>query len=165
MKRCFFALSWLIMLTVVISCGKQETRESKTLGIKTIGIEQLRHASWVLKQHRANAEYYRTEMKRRKIKRCRPLSYEPDRTSSYWLFTIMVDNRDAFVRWMTDAGIQVSQVHSRCDTHSCFKEFSSGYLPGVDQFTEHQVSIPVHWALTEHEKRYIMLKMEEFERV
>jgi perosamine synthetase len=51
-------------------------------------------------------------------------------------------------------GIAVSQVHARNDTHTTFKVFQLD-LPGVTKFVERQVSIPVHWKITEEERAYI----------
>jgi dTDP-4-amino-4,6-dideoxygalactose transaminase len=132
----------------------------------TIGIEQLNHVGNVLKRHRENAEYFNYELKRRKIKKIKPLGYEEDRLSSYWLYTVLASDREGFVKFMTDAGIQVSQVHSRNDKHSCFKEFlPKNNLPGMDEFSSKQCSIPVHSALTSQDKNFIMNKIEEYQRL
>lgn len=130
----------------------------------TIGLEQLNHVRGVLVKHLENAEYYNAELKNRNIKRCKPLDYENDRLSSYWLYTILVDDRDAFREFMKKNGIAASAVHSRNDTHSCFAKYNIQDLPGVDEFSAHQACIPVGWWVTEEDRKYIMDKIEEFER-
>ena len=118
----------------------------------TIGLEQLKHVSEVLRQHRENALYYRERLKG--LPKLKLLSYQSDREGSYWLFTVRVQDRLHFMQEMQNAGIVVSQVHARNDTHTMFSEFQR-VLPGVDQFTEEQVSIPVGWWLTAEQREYI----------
>jgi len=131
----------------------------------TIGLEQLNHVREILIKHLSNAEYYDGEFRARNLKRCKPLEYENDRLSSYWLYTILVDDREAFREFMASKGIAVSAVHSRNDTHSCFTKFKTDELPGVDEFSKHQVSIPVGWWVTEEDREQIMSTIEEFDHV
>lgn len=131
----------------------------------TIGLEQLKHVQKILIKHMDNAQYYNEELERRGIKRCQPLDYKDDRISSYWLYTMLVDDREAFRKFMNANGIAASAVHSRNDTHSCFKKYRIQELPGVDEFSAHQVSIPVGWWVTEDDRKYIMDKVEEFDRL
>jgi len=131
----------------------------------TIGIVQMQYLSGIIDQHRRNAAYYDGEFKVRKIKRCKPLKYKDDRLSSYWLYTILADDRDGLIKFMRDNGIGVSRAHTRNDTHTCFKKFRKGNLPGVDYFDSHQIAIPVGWWLSEKDKKYIIDKIEEFDHV
>jgi dTDP-4-amino-4,6-dideoxygalactose transaminase len=64
---------------------------------------------------------------------------------------------------MKKAGITVSQVHARNDMHTMFKDFRTD-LPGVDEFTSEQVSIPVGWWLTEKDMTHIINTILEYER-
>lgn len=107
-----------------------------------IGLAQLPHVSKILSIHRRNAEYYQDKLKG--LKNVKLLSYKTDRLSSYWLFTILVRDRDAFVPWMAERGIMASKVHVRNDIHRAFGE-SKATLPGVDLFFSNQVSVPVGW--------------------
>jgi len=76
MKRYVLILSWLVLLIVIISCGKQDTREMKTPTMRTISIEQLRDkiaGGWAGKmigvsygaptEFRARGETYEKEIK------------------------------------------------------------------------------------------------------
>jgi len=131
----------------------------------TIGLEQLKYLDGILEAHRKNAAYYDVEFRMRQIKRCKPLKYENDRLSSYWLYTLLVDNRNEFIKFMRDNGVGVSRAHTRNDIHTCFEKFRRDDLLGVDYFDSHQVAIPVHWALKEEEKEFIMDKIKEFDHV
>lgn len=129
----------------------------------TIGIEQLKLAPTVLRKQRANAAFYRRELADRGIKTVESLAYEDDRVSSDWLFTLLTDRRDKFMTHMMKAGVQISQVHRRNDLHSCLRDFKRDDLPGVNEFTARQCVVPVHWALTEDDRGWIMDRIEEFD--
>jgi dTDP-4-amino-4,6-dideoxygalactose transaminase len=117
-----------------------------------IGIEQMNFAQDIIDKHRANAAYYNERLK--DCKGVQLLNYKDDRVSSYWLYTIKVEKRLEFMQAMKDKNIVVSQVHARNDKHSVFKDFRCE-LPGVEAFTEKQVSIPVGWWLSKDEIKYI----------
>lgn len=118
----------------------------------TIGIEQLKYVGEVLAKHRANAAYY--DIRFQGLKRLTLPRYQSNRLSSYWLYTILVEDRKDFMTRMKEAKITVSQVHARNDKHTMMREFQCA-LPGVDSFAERQVSIPVGWWLTEEQREYI----------
>lgn len=115
----------------------------------TIGIEQLKYVAENLARNYYNAVRYDGVLGNKKLK------YKTDRTSSYWLYTIRVKNRDAFMLRMEEAKIMTSKVHARNDLHSCFAK-SKIHLPGVDEFCKEYVSIPVGWWLTEYDVNYII---------
>jgi len=118
----------------------------------TIGLEQLRHVDRILARHRANAAYYNAELAG--LSGAGLLETKSDRSSSYWLYTILVEDRADFMKQMNEAKITVSQVHSRNDKHTMMREFQRN-RPGVDAFSEKNVSIPVGWWLSDEERAYI----------
>mgnify|MGYP001620174058 CR=1 FL=1 len=115
----------------------------------TIGLEQLKYAPKILQAHRDNAAYYVKRFKG--LPGLQLLDYRPDRQSAYWLFTMTVRDQAGFMRHMQEAGVAVSRVHARNDTHTMFREFVCP-LPGVDSFDRNQVSIPVGWWLSEADR-------------
>lgn len=125
----------------------------------TIGLEQIKHVGTILRKHRDNAAYYRDRLDG--LRGLTLLNYEDDRESSYWIFTIRVRRRAEFMQAMKEAKIVVSQVHSRNDTHTTFRDFRA-HLPGVDEFCEEQVSIPVGWWLTEQQREHIANAVIDF---
>ncbi len=124
-----------------------------------IGLEQLKYVGKTIEKHRANAAQYDEAFK--DTKAVRPLKYKNDRSSAHWLYTIRVENRRKFVEYMKEAGVTVSQVHARNDNHTMFKDFKSE-LPGVDEFTSEQVSIPVGWWLTPEDLQHIINTILEY---
>jgi len=129
----------------------------------TIGIEQLKQVRSVLTDHRINAYYYDSEFETRHIRHAKPLNYDDANLSSYWLYTILVDDRPSFMEWMTQKGIQVSRVHARNDRHTCFKDARNKELPGVDEFDKKHVCIPVGWWLTIEDREYIVDCIERWD--
>lgn len=126
----------------------------------TIGLEQLKYVGKTIEKYRANAARYDNAFQN--LKAVQPLRYKNDRSSAHWLYTMRVKNRQRFMEHMKAAGITVSQVHARNDTHTAFKDFKCD-LPGVDEFVSEQVSIPVGWWLTEKDVSYICKTVIEYD--
>lgn len=130
----------------------------------TIGIEQMKYIDVTLLRHRLNAFYYNNEFHIRNIKTVHPLQYHRDRLSTYWLYTVRADDRDGFVKWMNEHGVQTSRVHQRNDIHTYAKEFRAD-LPGVDEFNDHQCSVPCGWWVSQDERETIMDAIEAWDHV
>lgn len=128
----------------------------------TIGLEQLKYVDGILAKHRSNAAFYDGRLNSLG-KRVKLLRYEKDRVSSYWIYTTRVDDREAFQEYMKTQDIMVSQVHVRNDIHTAFKAFRRN-LPGVDEFTREQVSIPVGWWISDEDREKIAKAVEEWSR-
>lgn len=105
----------------------------------TIGRENLKHTEEILLKNRDNAAFYRKLIPKQVL-----LCENPGYVSSYWLFTIKVPQVAAFISYMENKGIMVSQVHRRNDTHPVVSAFARS-LPGVDAFVRGMVCIPVGW--------------------
>jgi dTDP-4-amino-4,6-dideoxygalactose transaminase len=126
-----------------------------------IGIEQLKYVGSTLQKHRDNAARYNDAFAG--LAAVRTLKYNQDRLSSYWLYTIRVKDRPAFVQHMKQNGITVSQVHVRNDLHTMCSD-SRTDLPGVDEFVAEQVSIPVGWWLGKEELDRIIKVVADYDR-
>ena len=127
----------------------------------TIGIEQLKYLDEIIKKHSYNAGKYNTAFK--DLKTVKILKHKDDRSSAYWLYTIRVKDRPNFMKYMRAKGVTVSQVHVRNDGYTMFKDFKTE-LPGVDEFTSEQVSIPVGWWLTEKDLTSIINAITKYDR-
>lgn len=73
---------------------------------------------------------------------------------SYWLYTIKVENRDGFIKKMTENDIQVSTVDMRMDNYSVFGK--KEYLYNQEKFEEQQISIPCTYSMTDEEQTKII---------
>jgi dTDP-4-amino-4,6-dideoxygalactose transaminase len=82
--------------------------------------------------------------------------------SSWWLFTIQVENPYAFADAMSERKIMCSPAHSRNDVMSAFKQAKvPAPMPGLDSFSKHQISIPVGWWLKAPDLAHIAQAVEE----
>jgi dTDP-4-amino-4,6-dideoxygalactose transaminase len=119
----------------------------------TVGIENLKHADELIKKHQANAAYYDKHLK--DIKGVTLLDRHEGHESAFWIYTMLVDDREGFYKWMKKCNIVVSQVHERNDKHTAVKEFRSN-LPTLDKTIGKIVSIPVGWWVTKEQREYIV---------
>ena len=112
----------------------------------TIGLANLPMAEWVVMRHRQNAEALDDA-----LSSVPGITLPPrDPGSSWWVYCVQVDDPVGFMAYLDAAGIASNPVHARNDKHRAF-QFPSGPLPGVDQFSSHEVAIPVGWWLTEED--------------
>lgn len=118
-----------------------------------IGINNLKDMPGILSKHINNGQYYDQHLKN--IPRLQLLRKNLDRVSAYWIYTVLVEDRQMFMNKMYEAGIMTSQVHNRIDKHTMCAEFATD-LPEVDYFNEHQVNIPCGWWVTPQEREHII---------
>jgi dTDP-4-amino-4,6-dideoxygalactose transaminase len=69
-----------------------------------------------------------------------------DRTSSFHLFPVLVENREAFIAKLKDAGIGVGVHYRRNDEYPMYRKSN---LPGAEWFSSRVVSLPMHMCLTD----------------
>ena len=119
----------------------------------TVGIENLKHFKDIVGKHRENAKFYDEHLS--DVKGLTLLKREKGFDSAFWIYSMLVDDRDGFYKWMDECGISVSQVHERNDKHTCVQEFKTA-LPSLDKTIGKIVSIPVGWWVTEEQRQYIV---------
>lgn len=127
----------------------------------TIGIEQLKYVEKNLASARDNAKFY--DLTLAGLKHVRLLRYAGDRLSSYWLYSIRVSNLDGLQDYLAARGIMASKVHVRNDLHTAFRTFRCN-LPGVDEFSREQISIPVGWWVTPEDRTRIAQAVTDWDR-
>jgi dTDP-4-amino-4,6-dideoxygalactose transaminase len=119
----------------------------------TVGIENLKDAEWIIGKHRDNAKFYDQHLKG--VNGVTLLDRHTGHDSAFWIYSMLVENRDGFYKHMKECGIVVSQVHERNDKHTCVREFRS-HLPNLEKTIGKVVSIPVGWWVTEEQRQYIV---------
>lgn len=124
----------------------------------TIGIENLKHANTIINKHKDNAKYYDDNLKN--IPGVSLLKRENGFDSSFWIYSILVENRDGFYAKMKESGIMVSQVHERNDKHTAVRNFKS-LLPTLDKTVNKICAIPVGWWVTKEDREYIVKSIKE----
>ena len=118
----------------------------------TVGIENLKHAKDIITKHQNNALFYDKELSN--TPGVTLLDRQEGHDSAFWIYSMLVENRDGFYRWMDECKITVSQVHERNDKHTCVKEYRSA-LPALDKTIGKIVSIPVGWWIGPEQREYI----------
>jgi dTDP-4-amino-4,6-dideoxygalactose transaminase len=118
----------------------------------TVGIENLKHADKIIDTHRSNAIYYDSYLYG--TPGVTLLERHTDRQSAFWIYSMLVDDRDGFYKWMRECNIVVSQVHERNDKHTCVDEYKSA-LPSLEKTIGKVVSIPVGWWVSQEQREYI----------
>jgi perosamine synthetase len=118
-----------------------------------IGLEQLKSVDNIVTAHQNNGEYYNTHIFNAHVTK---LWHDPRSRSAHWIYTLLVDDREAFKKHMAMCEVACDVVHHRNDKYSVFKEFARDDLPGVDEFCAHMINIPVGWWLTALDRDHIV---------
>ena len=118
-----------------------------------VGLGNLKYMDEIVSKHRDNAKYYDDELSN--VSGVTVLERKNDRESSFWIYSILVENRQGFMNHMKECNIMVSQVHERNDIHTCVSEFKI-HLPTVDKIIPQLISIPVGWWVTKEQREYIV---------
>ena len=111
-----------------------------------VGLGNLPDMPANLARHRQIAQAYREQLDN--VSGLSLLKYSPDRESSWWIFTILVDQREDFIRALKSRGVPSSVVHQRIDRNRVFGSKRHD-LAGQKFFDERQVSLPVHVGLSD----------------
>lgn len=75
--------------------------------------------------------------------------------SSFWMYTIIVDDRDNLIKKLKTFGIESSIAHKRNDWHSLFKT-SATFLPNLDVFYSKMLHIPCGSWVCAADREYIL---------
>lgn len=101
-----------------------------------------------LKKRQEIGNIYRNELAN--VPGLQLLEYKNDRTHTYWLFTIFVENRIEFIKKLKSQGIPTSVVHQGIDHNSIFGG-KKEELINQRKFDDKQIAIPIHEELTDDE--------------
>lgn len=113
-----------------------------------VGLGNLEDFPQRLARRQQIGAYYREQLG--EVPGLQLLRLDDDRTHAYWLFTVLVERREDFIRKLKDHGIPASVVHLRIDHNSIFGGMRDD-LPSQAEFNERQVSIPVHEGLSDED--------------
>lgn len=126
----------------------------------TIGLCNLKHIDGIVSKHKENARYYNTELVG--LRKVKLLALSDKSESSYWIYTLIVDDAEAFCSFMKNKGIVCSQVHKRNDVHSCVSDFIC-QLPNLNDIEYKYVCVPVGWWLSQEDVQYITQAIKEYD--
>ena len=124
-----------------------------------IGIEQLKTIKNKIRIHKYNGKYLDNNIKNEKITLINRLK---NSESSYWIYSILVDNKNNFKKYISSKGIRCDEVSFRNDRYTIFKKYKVSPLPGTDFFDKHMVNIPVGWWINKKQIAYITNMINEY---
>ena len=105
-----------------------------------IGFEQMKNIDSLLEKHRKKAvewkEYFSNS------KECKPLLVS-DAMPNYWVYGLLADDKEAFIRKYREKGYYASGVHINNNIYSVFGKNNT--LLGAKEFNEHFVALPCGW--------------------
>lgn len=118
-----------------------------------IGLEQLKHVDKIVSSHMLNGLFYDRWITNPKVKK---LTQDQRNKNACWIYTVVVDDREAFRNHLNSNGIACDVVHFRNDKYSSFARFARNDLPGVDYFCSHMINIPVGWWLSQKDLDHVV---------
>lgn len=135
-------------------------RGHMTDDMAAVGLANCERVEWVVSKHRENAAYYDHVFKG--LPGITPPP--PDPGSTYWLYTILADDRDGLQKHLAERGVASSQVHRSNVHHAAFARQSRGAdsVPNADTFDRTQLSIPVGWWLSYEEREQVAAAVISF---
>lgn len=119
----------------------------------TIGLVQLRGITTILDAYIENGKYFDSQLKN--IPGIELIDYYPGSEPSYWLYTLKVENREAFIKKMSEIDVMASELHKRNDWHDYLNDFNTP-LPNLDKFYSKMVHLPCGWWLKPDERDLIV---------
>lgn len=126
----------------------------------TIGLCNIKNIEQLIDVHKRNANRYNNELTG--LNKIQLLEVNEKSESSYWIYTLLVDNAEVFINFMKNKGIVCSQVHKRNDVHTCVSEFACE-LPNLDDIQNKYVCIPVGWWVSNEQISYIINSIKEYD--
>jgi len=119
----------------------------------TIGLVQLEHMEENVLKYIENGKFFDEHLKG--IDCLTMIPYYHNTSPSYWLYTIIVERREDFIKMLTENGVSASPLHLRNDRHSVFNA-PKGKTPNLDEFYESYVHIPCGWWVSESDRKQIV---------
>ncbi len=119
----------------------------------TIGLVQMTEINRIIDAHVENGKFFDKELQN--ISGLDLLNYYIGSEPTYWLYTLKVENRDAFIKKMSENGIMASELHKRNDLHEYLNDFQQ-VLPNLDEFYSKLVHIPCGWWVSNEERAMIV---------
>jgi dTDP-4-amino-4,6-dideoxygalactose transaminase len=126
-----------------------------------VGIANLKYVPNIIYKHKENAKYYYNNLN--EVAGLTLLERRKDVDSSYWLFTMLVEDRKSFMKMMDEKGITVSRVHERNDKHSGLDKYNiqKTALDNLEYISDKMICIPVGWWVTEEQREYIVNSIKQ----
>jgi len=109
----------------------------------TLGLIGLKNSDKYLAYRKKIAQYYDNNLK------CKTIS-----GGSYWLYCILVNQRDKLAKKLEQAGIETNVVHLRNDIFKAFGGKRQN-LPNMNRIEKEYLYIPINTKMTMNDARYV----------
>lgn len=119
----------------------------------SIGLAQIKYTKRIVEKFHKNGELYNKLLKG--TKGIEPIERDSNNYPVYWVYTLLLENRDKVMEALEKEGIASSIVHPRNDVYSIFKKFKRN-LPGVDYYASHELSLPCGWWVSQKDIQKIV---------
>jgi perosamine synthetase len=119
----------------------------------SLGIGNLEFINERLRRIEEISLLYNKEFKN--IPGLKKMSYDNDRKSSYWLYPILVERRNDFIKKMKEKNIPVSVVHLGIDKNTIFGGINNDLI-NQRFFDNNQIHLPINDQLSDDQIDYII---------
>ena len=125
-----------------------------------LGILQFSYINKIIKKHIKNARFYDQNIKNKKISLFKTNKHS---ISSSWIYSLCVDDKKKFKRYLLFKNIMCDEVHYRNDKYSIFKKFKpKRKLEGMNYLEKKMLNIPVGWWVDKKKLKYITQIINEY---
>jgi perosamine synthetase len=114
----------------------------------TIGLVQMEYIEQTVGSYIDNGRYFDAQLSN--TDGVTLIDYYEKSAPSYWLYTLKVERRDDFIRWMGENNIAASPLHLRNDRHQIFGKPAK--LPNLDKFYAQMVHFGCGWWVSNEDR-------------
>lgn len=118
----------------------------------TFGVLQLADLERVIELHVDNGKFFDRHLAG--ISGIELLNYYEHTEPSYWLYTMLVEDRAGLIRKLGEHGIMASELHKRNDWHSFLSDFNQT-LPVLDDVYDKLLHLPCGWWVSGEDRQRI----------
>ncbi len=118
-----------------------------------IGLEQMKTIRKKIKSHIENGKTLDREISNPKISL---LEKKNGVLSSYWVYSLLVDDKKKFQKYLLKYNIRSDELSFRNDTYTVFKKFKKDKLVNTRYFDKHMINIPCGWWLNNKDLEHII---------
>jgi perosamine synthetase len=125
-----------------------------------IGLSQFPYLNEIIRKHQSNSLFFDKNIKNVKLS---IFQKHKKSISSAWIYSLCVDDKKKFKKYLMLKDISCDEVHFRNDKYSVFKKHRpKNKLPGMDFLQEHMINIPVGWWLSKQDITYIVKCLNKY---
>ena len=128
--------------------------------VAAIGIQQMEHVDFIINTHIRNGKYYDNFIDNPRVQKLERIKSSE---SSYWIYSLLVDDKESFRKYLNSHDIACDEVHVRNDKYTVFSHFREEELHGVNEFENRMLNIPVGWWVKEKEAERITDIINKYE--